>query len=288
MDPATSQNGFKPMADSLPLIWAHAPSTTVRQTDDVVVRQIGTKQLKTLKKWLEWVPAADDRSPKRGRKRNAVTLYQELHNPALVQAVAHPLRARMLSILQDREASPKELAGEVRTPPATVAYHIQVLRKLKLIKLVKKTPRRGAVEHHYRADFGAHIDNEAWSATPDVVTRSMVGGVLGEVGNDANAAATIGGFDHEEAVLTRSKYVLDQEAWSELSGMVTDVLDRADELQKDAEKRLRSNGHDGERRAGLVMMLFESMPAGRGEEPEMLPASRASGGRKATRARPAV
>jgi DNA-binding transcriptional ArsR family regulator len=214
-----------------------------------------------------------------------VTLYQELQNPALVQALAHPLRARMLSILQDREASPKELAAEFGIPLANVAYHIQVLRKLKLIKLVKKTPRRGAVEHHYRADYGAHIDNEAWSATPDVIKRSMVGAMLGEIGNDVTDAATIGGFEHAEAVLARSKYVLDQSAWEELSGMLGKVLDRADELQKEAEKRLRDSGHEGERRAGLALMLFESMPSVPGADAAKRPSTRAGGRRTARRQR---
>ena len=214
-----------------------------------------------------------------------MTLYQELHNPALVQAVAHPLRARMLSILQDRDASPKELAAEFGIPLANVAYHIQVLRKLKLIKLVKKTPRRGAVEHHYRADFGAHIDDEAWSSTPDVIKRSMVGGVLGEIGHDANDAASIGGFDRADAVLTRTKYDLDQQAWEELSGMLNHVLERADELQKESAKRLRESDHEGERRAGLVLLLFESMPSVPGADAAKLPASRTSGRRRASRAR---
>jgi DNA-binding transcriptional ArsR family regulator len=214
-----------------------------------------------------------------------VTLYQELHNPALVQAVAHPLRARMLSILQDREASPKELAAEFGIPLANVAYHIQVLRKLKLIKLVKKTPRRGAVEHHYRADFGAHIDDEAWSSTPDVIKRSMVGGVLGEIGHDANDAASIGGFDRADAVLTRTKYDLDQQAWEELSGMLNHVLERADELQKESAKRLRESEHEGERRAGLVLLLFESMPSVPGADAAKMPASRSSGRHRASRAR---
>jgi DNA-binding transcriptional ArsR family regulator len=190
-----------------------------------------------------------------------VTLYKELQNPALVQAFAHPLRTRMLSILQEREASPKELAAEFGIPLANVAYHIQVLRKLKLIKLVKKTPRRGAVEHHYRADSGAHIDNEVWSATPPVIKRSMVGALLGEVGNDATTAAATGGFDHSDAVLARAKYVLDKEAWEELSAMLAKVLERGYELQKEAEKRLKASGHEGERRAGLGLLLFESSPS---------------------------
>jgi DNA-binding transcriptional ArsR family regulator len=201
-----------------------------------------------------------------------VTLYQQLQKPALVQALAHPLRFRMLSILQEREASPKELAAEFDIPLANVAYHIQVLRKLKLIKLVKKTPRRGAVEHHYRADYGAHIDNEAWSQTPDAVKKGMVGAALAEVGRDVTDAAAIGGFEHFDAHLSRSKFVLDQEAWEELGEMLQAVLERGDELQVESAKRLKASGHEGERRAGLVMMLFESMPAVPGADAAKRPA----------------
>jgi DNA-binding transcriptional ArsR family regulator len=264
------------------------PSTTVRRTPKASLRHIGTKQLRTLKKWLEWVPVAERPVTKRVRNNDAVTLYQELQNPALIQAVAHPLRARMLSILQDRAASPKELAGEFEIPLANVAYHIQVLRKLKLIKLVKKTPRRGAVEHHYRADYGAHIKNEAWDATPEVIKRSVVGAALAEIGNDVTDAATLGGFEHADAVLTRTKLVLDQDAWEELSAMLIKVLNRADELEKEAEKRLRAAGHDGERRAGLALMLFESMPSVPGADAAKTPASSASRRRKPSRARVTV
>jgi DNA-binding transcriptional ArsR family regulator len=213
-----------------------------------------------------------------------VTLYQQLQNPALVQALAHPLRTRMLSILQEREASPKELAAEFGIPLANVAYHIQVLRKLKLIKLVKKTPRRGAVEHHYRADYGAYIDNEAWNATPDVIKRGMVGAALEEIGRDATDAAMTGGFEHKDSYLTRTKHVLDQEAWEELGQMLQAVLDRAEELQKESEKRLRANAHDGERRAGLVTMLFESMPSVPGADAAAVKRPAASG-QKSRRAR---
>ncbi|HEY0632849.1 MAG TPA: helix-turn-helix domain-containing protein [Thermoleophilaceae bacterium] len=213
-----------------------------------------------------------------------MTLYQQLQNPALVQALAHPLRTRMLSILQEREASPKELAAEFGIPLANVAYHIQVLRKLKLIKLVKKTPRRGAVEHHYRADYGAYIDNEAWNATPDVIKRGMVGAALEEIGRDATDAAMTGGFEHKDSYLTRTKHVLDQEAWEELGQMLQAVLDRAEELQKESEKRLRANGHEGERRAGLVTMLFESMPSVPGADAAAVKRPAASG-QKSRRAR---
>jgi hypothetical protein len=32
-----------------------------------------------------------------------------------------------------------------------VSYHVRILARLGLIELVRTTPRRGAVEHHYRS-----------------------------------------------------------------------------------------------------------------------------------------
>jgi DNA-binding transcriptional ArsR family regulator len=187
--------------------------------------------------------------------------YQLLENPALVQAFAHPLRARIFYVLQERAASPKELSAELNTPLANIAYHIQVLRKLKLIKLVKKTPRRGAIEHHYRADSHMIVDDSAWKRTPGMVKDTIVAAVLEESGTYATDAAAAGGFEAEDAHLTRSRLVLDEKGWSELSQMLKHVLDRSDEIQKESEERLKKSEHQGERRSGLVMMLFDEMPA---------------------------
>src|SRR5215210_1748816 len=115
----------------------------------------------------------------------------------------------MMSILHEREASPKELAAEFDIPLANVAYHIQVLRKLKLIKLVKKTPRRGAVEHHYRADRMATIDNQAWETTPTLIKQSMIGATLDSIGQDVREATQAGGFEQADVHLSSSKWLFD-------------------------------------------------------------------------------
>jgi DNA-binding transcriptional ArsR family regulator len=213
-----------------------------------------------------------------------VTLYHQLQNPALTRGLAHPLRVRMLSILLEREASPKELADEFDIPLANVAYHIQVLRKLKLIKLVRKTPRRGAVEHHYKADQAAHIGDATWGEIPGVVKEGLVAGLLAEIGRDVGDAAATGGFEHEDSHMSRSKLVLDQEAWDELAGLLKHALDRGYELEKDAAKRLKKKGHEGERRTGLVMLLFESMPTVPGADAAKHPAPKAKSRSKSTSA----
>jgi DNA-binding transcriptional ArsR family regulator len=186
--------------------------------------------------------------------------YKTLEKPALVQALAHPLRARMLYVLQERQASPKELAAEFGIPLANVAYHIQVLRKLKLIRLVKKTPRRGAVEHHYKADAGAFVDDASWGDTPGLVKDAAVGALLADIGSQTTSAAATGGFERSDAHLTRRRIVLDDTGWKELAGMLMNVLERSRELEKESDKRLRAANHEGELQTGLVMMLFENMP----------------------------
>jgi DNA-binding transcriptional ArsR family regulator len=187
-------------------------------------------------------------------------LYKTLENPTLIQALAHPLRAKMLYVLQEQQASPKELAGHFGVPLSNVAYHVQVLRKLKLIRLVKKTPRRGAVEHHYRADHAANIDDAAWAQTPGLIKERMVGALLEDIGGYATKAAATGGFDRRNAHLTRSRLVLDEQGWDTLAAKMEELLDGVEELQKESAARLKRSNHEGERRSGLVMMLFESIP----------------------------
>lgn len=50
-----------------------------------------------------------------------------------------------------QEASPKELATQLGEKLGNVSYHVRILVRLGLIELVRETPRRGAVEHHYRS-----------------------------------------------------------------------------------------------------------------------------------------
>jgi DNA-binding transcriptional ArsR family regulator len=188
-------------------------------------------------------------------------LYKTLESPALVQALAHPLRAKMLYVLQEQEASPKELAVLFGLPLSNVAYHIQVLRRLKLIRLVRKTPRRGAVEHHYKADYAANVDDAAWSGTPGVIKERMVAAVLEEIGEYVTRAAATGGFNRENAWLSRSRLVLDEEAWDVLAVKLAELHEMVENLQKQSAKRLKRSDHAGERRAGLVMMLFDSLPS---------------------------
>jgi hypothetical protein len=69
------------------------------------------------------------------------------------------------------EASPHVLADLLREPLNRVSYHIRALRDWEVLELTGTTPRRGALEHHYRVARSARpiihamMDlSETWSA----------------------------------------------------------------------------------------------------------------------------
>ena len=78
-----------------------------------------------------------------------------------VNAMSHPLRVRILAMLDERQASPNQLAGWLGASLGTVAYHVRTLLQLGLIELVDETRVRGAVEHHYRAVARPTVSAEA-------------------------------------------------------------------------------------------------------------------------------
>ena len=71
-----------------------------------------------------------------------------IDDPRYVKAMSHPLRVRILALLDERAASPVELAGWLGATLGTTAYHVRTLERIGLIELVRETRVRGAVEHH--------------------------------------------------------------------------------------------------------------------------------------------
>jgi DNA-binding transcriptional ArsR family regulator len=187
---------------------------------------------------------------------------KDVTDARLVKALAHPLRVRILGVLDEHMASPSELAQELTAPLGNVSYHVRILASLGLIRLVKETPRRGSVEHHYEAVPRPLISDEAWSLVPGTVKRAMVGAALEQAGAAVAAAAAGGGFDREGAVLDREGYRVDAEGWRALGEAARAFTEQAQGIAQAAEERL---GGTGGEEATLLVMLFATVEGG--EEP---------------------
>jgi DNA-binding transcriptional ArsR family regulator len=183
----------------------------------------------------------------------------EIDDPRVVKGLAHPLRIHILRVLQDRVASPSEIAEELDAPLGNVSYHVRFLARVGLIELSGTEPRRGAVEHYYRAVGRPQISAKAWEQVPRAVKDALIGSTLDEIGGMVAAAARTGGFDRDRAHASRRAYALDEQGFDDLSVAVADLLARAEEIQRESASRLAdAEDEAGELDAGVVMLLFEA------------------------------
>jgi DNA-binding transcriptional ArsR family regulator len=72
-------------------------------------------------------------------------------NHALLAALRHPLRRRILRVMADKKPiSPRELADRLEEPLSNVSYHVRVLAEHGVIEEVSTKQVRGAKQHFYR------------------------------------------------------------------------------------------------------------------------------------------
>jgi DNA-binding transcriptional ArsR family regulator len=175
----------------------------------------------------------------------------------LVRAIGHPLRLRLLTIFNERVASPSDLAAELGEPIGNVSYHTRILARLGCVELVKTKQVRGAVEHYYRAVVRPVFSDDDWAQLPQSIRKSLAGAVLTEIADDMAASATDGGFDRDEVHLSRTTVTLDEQGWQDLNEALQEVVDRALEIQAESAARLSSDSGSDSEAAALVLMLFE-------------------------------
>lgn len=162
---------------------------------------------------------------------------------ALLKAISHPLRHRLLGLLDNRVASPNELARELDLPLGRVSYHIRLLADLGAIELVRTEPRRGALEHFYRAVTRGWFSDDDWARLPRTARRGIVGQSLQRIFSDVTAAVDAGGFDGPASQVTRTPLELDERGLEEVSQVLASATERV--AQINAESADRRGGAEG-------------------------------------------
>jgi DNA-binding transcriptional ArsR family regulator len=187
----------------------------------------------------------------------------EIDDARLVKGLAHPLRIQILRVLQDGVASPSEISETIDAPLGNVSYHVRFLARVGLIELASTKPRRGAVEHYYRAAGRVLVSDEAWAQVPQVVRNSLFSSTLEQVGRVIALAAASGGFDREDTHVTRTTLTVDDEGFAAIAGELAALMERANMIEAESARRLAADGREPTSiRADLVMMLFESTKGG--------------------------
>jgi DNA-binding transcriptional regulator GbsR (MarR family) len=152
---------------------------------------------------------------------------------------------QILTILNERVASPNNLAKELGESLNLVAYHVRVLEKFECIELVKTKQRRGATEHFYRATRRQFFTDQEWEEMPWALRPGISSAVLKMVFEDVREAVTHNTFDEfSDRHLTRTPMVVDTKGWKDIASLLAETMDRILEIQAEASERLADSNEE--------------------------------------------
>ena len=193
-----------------------------------------------------------------------------IDDPRYVKALSHPLRVRILAMLQERTASPSQLSQWLGATLGTTAYHVRSLHQLGLIELADETRVRGAIEHHYRAGKRPMVSESAWEQAPPIAKQAALGSALQMVDEYARKSAAEGGFDRAEAHLSRTSIKLDDKGWEQLNKAClkfVEQVEKIDAAAREARQEAAARGR-GRRRRGRADGLRGRAPQREGARAE--------------------
>lgn len=196
-------------------------------------------------------------SAKRGKKKETGV------DQKLVKALAHPLRVEILTILNERMASPNELSKELDEGLSQVSYHVKVLKDFECIEMVKTEPRRGAVEHYYRATARAFLSDKDWRSLPDSVKPGVSASSIRMIIENVFDALKVGTFDsREDRHISWTPGVVDEQGWKELVALINETLAKIIKIHAASAKRL-AKSKSGEKGipVNVVLMNYETPAA---------------------------
>lgn len=190
----------------------------------------------------------------RGKSSNGSRAESGAHLPALVdprlvKALDHVLRQHILLAAVVGEVSPKELSKALDEGLSQVSYHVKVLRDEcdGIIEETRTVPRRGAVEHYYRASAKTLFPAMTWRKLKKGMRVVVGAGQASDLFNDLAEALKAGKLHGEHDHITRTPLVLDAEGQRNVRAIAERATREVeDEQRATAKRREKANGDGGE------------------------------------------
>jgi DNA-binding transcriptional ArsR family regulator len=182
-------------------------------------------------------------------------------NAALFKALSHPLRYRIMMVLGEREASPKELAELLDEDFHRVYEQVRILNKSEFIELVGTDSRHGGTQHFYRASVRPVLDAEAWEKFPRLAREIATVSSARRIFADVIASIEAGVFDdRKHRALLRRPIVVDEQGFKEADESALRHLDELTEIEARSASRLIESGAEGINVATATLVFEAGTP----------------------------
>ena len=195
---------------------------------------------------------------------------EKKRSETICTVLKHPLRVRILEVLNEGPRSPSQFVEEGLIPKehfttdqqalSLASYHFRELEKEGCLKVVESIPRRGAVEHVYRGMARVFLDAGEFEAMPQdsrrKLSRISVQGLIAR----ADRAISAETFDaRPDRHLSWMPMQLDERGWEEVIATLAATFGELTQIRHDARDRLAASG-EAVVPATVALLGFESPP----------------------------
>ena len=196
---------------------------------------------------------------------------EKKRSETICTVLKHPLRVRILEVLNEGPRSPSQFVEEGLIPKehfttyqqalSLASYHFRELEKEGCLEVVESIPRRGAVEHVYRGMTPLVFFSDAeFEAMPQATRRKLSRIALQGLIARADRAISTETFDSRpDRHLTWVPMQLDERGWKEVIAALAATFGELTQIRHDARDRLAASGEEVVP-ATVGMLGFESPP----------------------------
>lgn len=142
----------------------------------------------------------------------------------------------LVSLNEEGDGSPSELAKRLGSRTEHCSHHIKVLEEYGYVEFVRKDFVPTGAKSIYRAIRKVEFPQEVWEELPPAVQNQVVTGLFMSSYGDAEAALLSGTFEkHPESHASWTHLYLDQKRWTRIRNLLERTLIKALEIGEEVE-----------------------------------------------------
>jgi DNA-binding transcriptional ArsR family regulator len=182
--------------------------------------------------------------------------------------MTNPVRFNLAAALAEEPMSAADLARKTEIPVEKVRYHLRALVKDGVVETREETPRRGVMERLYVAARDLIVDDEDIASLPTKQRQRIAAVILGRSLKEASAAMVSGPLSSRpNQHCVRVPLEVDEQGWSELAEIHSELFQRILSVKAEARKRLEGVS-TAAIRATSTIFFYERVAAANADAPD--------------------
>ena len=160
---------------------------------------------------------------------NEVFVVKDLEQ---IKALSSPYRISIIEAFNGEEATAKHISSKIGEPHSKVNYHIKLLAKVGLLKLVKESPKYGVIEKYYQPIAKSFVIDSQVTHNSDEVDK-FKSAVFDRINKDFIENARSESVSIQSKITYDSNIYLTEEEIKVINDKISDLMEPYHNKQSD-------------------------------------------------------